>query len=672
MSIYRNSRTFIKELDFTVRSIIMTNNTFYSMTNFLTWIKIMFFRRKNQDSIKEKIYKLSGREIDRSVYEIGLSMWDRAIRGRLEDKKEVVAVEKKEDATRDAIYYRLANEIDIFLGVELNKRIRKTTKTVQDISRAINQRYQKLVENHAEYEKSEHEEGITVNLIPSFKLKANQFTFRLKERIPKDARIIARLVEVGPESQGIELELLSHQREFIVGGNPLLVDYYASDLADEHFGISVQSLNFYVYHLPKSKDAFTEIIQNENTKLPVTSQYQLINHKDYIVAGFQDRVRRFQFFLVDTNVVVEDQPSSRYRLVETGYYILRSLDLARNIYHYPTVFFSDAESITGGVRDIQHVPLPGMKNVGSPAKIIIRDGEFYIQKLSTIAPISVKLNGQEIPEGAERKLPGIKDKLEIGYVQFFFEKLEKRTDTPLAVLEITVADKEKVRHFPLYGKPIIISGDAKRPGHDDYLFLNENSIPHNAIRLSFKNGVLFVEKGKAAPPLFVNGSETKGKHALSSGDVFNMEKVNIKVTRRDLPPAFCAKLTLTAESRRPVHLLPELSKNKVYTLGREAPDDSIEDPTRYQYFIKISNDLHVSASHARLSLTGERMATIQNISESNSIFIVSANGALRADLPQKSFALEVLMRWDRIIIGPIELEYRGPGSSMVISDSYEV
>ncbi len=636
----------------------------------------MFFRRKKQDLTKEKIYKLSSRELDRSVYEIGLSLWDKAIRERLEDKKEVVAVEKKGDATRDMVYYRLANEIDIFLGVELNKRIRKTTKTVQDVSRAINQKYQELVENHAEYEKSEHEEGIIVNLIPSFKLKGNQFTFRLKERIPKDARIMARLVEVGPESQGIELELLSHQREFIVGGNPLLVDYYASDLADEHFGISVQGSNFYLYHLSKEKEAFTELIQNENIKLSITSQYQLLNHKDYIIAGFQNRVRRFQFFLVDFDVRAEDQPSSRYRLVETGYYILRSLDPTQNTYRYPTVFFSETDGSMKGLRDVQQIPLPGMKNVGTPAKIIYKEGEFYIQKLSTIVPVTVKLNGQEIPEGAERKLSGIKDKLEIGYVQFFFEKLEKRSDTPLAMLEITVADMEKVRHFPLYGKPIIISGEAKRPGHEDYLFLNESSIPHNALRISFKNGVLFVEKGKTAPPLLINGSEVKGKQAVSSGDILTMGKVSIKVSRRDLPSAFCAKLTLTAESRRPVHILTELSKGKTYILGREAPDSSssslVGGEEQKRGFIKISDDLHVSASHARLSLTGERMATLQNISESNSIFIISANGTLRADLPQKSFASEVLMRWDRIIIGPVELEYRGPGSSMVISDSYEI
>lgn len=630
----------------------------------------MFFRRKNRDVAKERIYKLSSREANRSIYEIGLIMWEKAIKGKLEDKKEVVTIEKKGDATRDAIYYRLANEIDIFLGVELNKKIRKTTKTVQDISRAINQKYQELVESHAEYEKSDHEDGIIVNLVPSLKLKGNQFTFRLKERIPKDAHLIARLIEVGPESQGLELELLSYQREFIVGGNPLLVDYYASDLADEHFGISVQNSNFYIYHLSEDREAFTEIIQNENTKLRITSQYQILNHRDYVIAGFQNHLRRFQFLLSEDASVTEGQ-SSRYRLVETGYYILRSLDVARNTFHYPTVFFSEVEEGVGGLRDIQRIPLPGMKNVGTPAKIIGKDGEFYIQKLNTIAPIPVKLNGQEIPEGAERKLPGMKDKLEVGYVQFFFEKLEKRADMPLAVLEITVVDKENVRHFPLYGKPIIISGEVKRQGYEDYLFLNENSIPHNAIRFNFKNGVLFVEKGKNAPPLFINGNESRTKQAVASGDILNMGKVSIKVARRDLPPAFCAKLTLTAESRRPVYHLTELSKGKTYILGREAPDEKAGlKPT--SIFIKISDDLHVSASHARISLSGERLATIQNISESNSIFIIATNGALRADLPQKSFASEVLMRWDRILIGPVELEYRGPGSSMVISDSYEV
>ena len=73
-----------------------------------------------------------------------------------------------------------------------------------------------------------------------------------------------------------------------------------------------------------------------------------------------------------------------------------------------------------------------------------------------------------------------------------------------------------------------------------------------------------------------------------------------------------------------------------------------------------------------LSLTEGRVANIQNVSQSNSVFILSADGLLRADLPQKSLASEILLRWDRIILGPVELEYRGPGSSIVIPDSYEV
>ncbi len=80
-----------------------------------------------------------------------------------------------------------------------------------------------------------------------------------------------------------------------------------------------------------------------------------------------------------------------------------------------------------------------------------------------------------------------------------------------------------------------------------------------------------------------------------------------------------------------------------------------------------------------LSLSEGRVAHIKNISQSNSTFIVSADGLLRADLPQvradlprESLASEMLLRWDRIIIGPVELEYRGPGSSIVIPDSYEV
>ena len=145
-----------------------------------------------------------------------------------------------------------------------------------------------------------------------------------------------------------------------------------------------------------------------------------------------------------------------------------------------------------------------------------------------------------------------------------------------------------------------------------------------------------------------------------------MGDVQVKVARKDLPPSYYAKLTLSAESKRPVHPLPEITRGKSYILGRIEP----EEPN--QYFIKISEDLYVSGSHAVLSLTEGRVANIQNLSQSNSVFIMSADGLLRADLPQKSLASEILLRWDRIILGPVELEYRGPGSSIVIPDSYEV
>jgi hypothetical protein len=145
-----------------------------------------------------------------------------------------------------------------------------------------------------------------------------------------------------------------------------------------------------------------------------------------------------------------------------------------------------------------------------------------------------------------------------------------------------------------------------------------------------------------------------------------MGDVQVKVARKDLPPSYYAKLTLSAESKRPVHPLREITRGKPYTLGRIEPDEPSES------FIKISEDLHVSGGHAVLSLTEGRVANIQNVSQSNSVFILSADGLLRADLPQKSLASEILLRWDRIILGPVELEYRGPGSSIVIPDSYEV
>jgi hypothetical protein len=335
------------------------------------------------------------------------------------------------------------------------------------------------------------------------------------------------------------------------------------------------------------------------------------------------------------------------------------------MYHYPTVFFAERDTIITGLKDAQYIPLPGIKNIGTPARMSYKDGEYYFYKLHTVMPLPVKVNGQELEDDEEVQLVGENDKIEIGNIQFTYEKVGKRHNVPLAILEVSTPRRPS-RRYPLFRKTMILSGQRKMPGFSEYLFLDEPSLPHNAMRLSIADGVLYIERGKDTPPLYINDIRVSQKHPLMSGDVFMMGDVQVKVARKDLPPSYYARLTLSAESRRPVHPLREIMRGKSYTLGRLGPDEPSE------YFIKISEDLHISGSHAVLSLNEGRVASIQNTSQSNSVFIMSADGLLRADLPQKSLASELLLRWDRIILGPVELEYRGPGSSIVIPDSYEV
>lgn len=622
----------------------------------------MLFQRK-KPAIREPIFKLSSREMAKSPYEIGLLLWDKGIKDRFLQDREVSAVRRQENETRDSISYRLPNEIDLFLGIELSKRIRRTHQTIQDLIRALNDKYLQLIQGHAEFDAAAHKEGLIVNLMPSLKLKSAQFSLRLKDRIPDDAFIIGRIIEIGPESTGSELECLNHQQEFVVGSDEMVVDYYLADLADEHFGLSVQNSNFYIYQITKAKNATTEVFQDENEKIAITHQYQLLQDKNYIVAKHGQVVKRFQF-LIPKELSDSGEQSSRYRLVETGYYILRRPDTITRTYHYPTVFFAERETIITGLKDAQYIPIPGMKNIGTPARMGYKDGEYSFRKLHTIMPLPVKVNGRELADDEEIQLAGDSDKIELGPVQFTFDKIGKRDDVPLAILEVSTPTRAS-RRYPLFRKTLILSGDRKLPGFTDYLFLDEPSLPHNALRLSILDGVLYIERGKDTPPLYINEKRVTQKHPLISGDVFAMGDVQVKVARKDLPPSYYAKLTLSAESKRPVYPLRDITHAKSYTIGRIEPDEPSE------YFIKISEDLHVSGSHAVLSLTDGQVAKIQNISQSNAIYLMSADGLLRADLPQKSLASEILLRWDRIILGPVELEYRGPGSSIVIPDSYE-
>ncbi|MBD3307190.1 hypothetical protein GF339_12235, partial [candidate division KSB3 bacterium] len=221
----------------------------------------MLFGKKKQVA-REPVFKLSPRDLTKSTYEIGLLIWDKGVKERLLQERAVAVVHRQEDQTRDSVFYRLANEIDLFLGVELSKKIRRTHKSIQDIIRALNDKYTQLVDGHAEFDRVDHQEGLIVNLMPSLKLKATQFSLRLKDRIPDDAFIIGRLVEIGPESMGAELECLNHQQEYIIGSDEMVVDYYIPDLADEHFGLSVQNGNFFVYQIAKEKTALTEVFQS--------------------------------------------------------------------------------------------------------------------------------------------------------------------------------------------------------------------------------------------------------------------------------------------------------------------------------------------------------------------------------------------------------------------------
>jgi len=629
----------------------------------------MFFGTKKQ-TVREPVFKLSARDLIKSTYEIGLVMWDKGIKERLLQERAVAVVQREEDKTRDAVYYRLSNEVDLFLGVELSTKIRKTHKTIQDLIRALNDKYAQLVEGHAEFDPRDHQEGLIVNLLPSMKLKAAQFSLRLKERVPDDAFIIGRLMEIGPDSSGVELECLNHQQEYVVGSDEMTADYYIQDVAEEHFGLSVQNGNFFIYQIAKERDAATEIFQTENERIPISRQYQLLQDKNYIVARYKSQIKRFQF-LVPRELSDAGDMASRYRLVETGYYILRRPDAVKKTYHYPTVFFAEQDTIITGLKDAQYIPLPGVKNIGTPARLSFKDGDYYFRKLHTVMPLPVKVNDLEIEDDADVKLTGDGDKLEIGSIQFTYEKLGKRQDVPLAVLEVSTPG-QRSRRFPLFRKTLIISGLNKRPGYSEYLFLEEASLPHNAIRLSIADGVLYVERGKDTPPLYVGDKKVTKKHQIASGDSFTMGDAQFKVVRKDLPPSYFAKLTLSAESKRPIHPLRDLSKGKSYTLGRIEPDE------RDDNFIAISQDLHVSGSHVLLGLAEGHVAMIKNISQSNSTFIASSDGLLRADLPQvradlprDSIPSEMLLRWDRVIIGPVELEYRGPGSSIVIPDSYD-
>lgn len=630
----------------------------------------MLFGKKKQ-IIREPIFKFSSRDLVKSTYEIGILMWEKGIKERLLHERAVATVQRQENETRDSVFYRLSNEIDIFLGVELSTKIRRTHKTIQDLIRALNDKYQQLVEGHAEFHPDDHKDGLMVNLMPSVHLKETEFSVRLKDRIPDDAFIIGRIAEVGPDSLGAELECLNHQQEYIVGNEEMLVDYYIPDLADEHFGISIQNGNFFVYQISTEKNAVTELFQGENEKIQVTQHYQMLNDKNYIVARYGESVKRFQF-LVPKELSDEGEQSSRYRLVDTGYYILRRPDSIKKTYHYPAVFFAEQESIIIGLKDAQYIPLPGIKNIGTPARLSYKDGEYSFRKLHTVMPLPVKINEQDVAEDIDIPLTGDGDKIEIGAIQFTYEKIGKRGNMPLAILEVSTPGK-RPRRFPLFRKNLVISGLSNRPGYTDYLFLEEASLPHNAIRLSITDGVLYVERGKDTPPLYISDQKITKKHPVASGDTFSMGDVQIKVARKDLPPSYFAKLTLSAESRRPIHPLKHITRSKSYTLGRVPPDEPDE------YFIHISDDLHVSGSHVILSLSEGRVAMLKNISQSNSTFIISADGLLRADLPQvrsdlprDSLPSEMLLRWDRIIVGPVELEYRGPGSSIVIPDSYEV
>ncbi|HWP47532.1 MAG TPA: hypothetical protein VNM22_10255 [Candidatus Limnocylindrales bacterium] len=615
---------------------------------FLTKFLKSLIREPDQKKVKIKkirpLGKIRPRHLQKGGYYIGLEIWKRGLEQFLRANQRETKIERERDQNLPRVYYQLPDSVTISVGKEIRKHLNLLE---EDAERAIQERYQAFVRGHAQYREEDHREGIQVHWQLNLYLPDTGFTAAVR-RSPSDEEVAAKLRLIEPKDVLLETNeypILKSQGNLFVGADVGENNFQIETLARDHFSINRIGKNFQVFHT--GSEGKTEI-QREGKIISLSSKGDRLIHGDRILAYYGGTTYVFEF----TDLEV---PSYRERRVayleERAFYIV-----TQDTYEYPRVFLGEIPSGSYQAGPFLRWFLPEFENENSPVVIFYEPTKkrFYLKTLSEKVP--VKIGPEEIFVG-KHLTHG--DVLQIGTTELLFEEFQSEGVVRLEILSPLVEHPPyRLTKQVTKLRPITLSGSQSGPG---FISLQDPKLPDVAAQIYYQEPYFWIEIGQRKPEKLAFGQEIQLGQSI------------LRIMRTSLHPRWKARFTLINRDQRRIYplanILQESYEENKCILG-DGPS-----LTRNSFWLEDDMDV-ISEQHAQFKAKSRKLVEITNLSTSRPIWILSPGGIFLKELlwakpdvhgniilPGESMELR---KNQRIVIGPYEFEYNGPGPSSLL------
>lgn len=615
---------------------------------FFTKFLKSLIREPGQKKVKPKkikpLGKIRPRHLQKGGYYIGLEIWKRGLEQFLRANQRETKIERERDQNLPRVYYQLPDSVTLSVGKEIRKHLNLLE---EDAERAIQERYQAFVKGHAQYREEDHRDGIQVHWQLNLYLPDTGFTAAVR-RSPSDEEVTAKLRLIEPKDillETYEYSILKSQGNLFVGADVGENNFQIETLARDHFSINRIGKNFQVFHI--GYEGKTEI-QREGRIISLSSKGDRLIHGDRILAYYQGVTHIFEF--IDLEV-----PSYRERRVayleERAFYIV-----TQDTYEYPRVFFGEIPSGSYHVGPFLRWFLPEFENKDSPVVVFYEPTRkrFYLKTLSEKVPI--KLGQEEIFVGKHLSHGDI---LQIGTTELLFEEFQSEGVVRLEILSPLVEHPPyRLTKQVTKTRPITLSGSQSGPG---LISLQDPKLPEVAAQIYYQEPYFWIEIGQRKP------------EKLSFGQEIQLGQSILRIMRTSLHPRWKARFTLINRDQRRIYplanILQESYEENKCILG-DGPS-----LTRNSFWLEDDMDV-ISEQHAQFKAKSRKLVEITNLSTSRPIWILSPGGVFLKELlwakpdvhgnvilPGESMELR---KNQRIVIGPYEFEYNGPGPSSLL------
>jgi hypothetical protein len=589
--------------------------------------------------------RLSPRHLQKGGYYIGLEIWKRGLEQFLQANQREAKIEREQDQNLPRIYYQLPDRVTISVGKELRKHLNLMEA---DAERGIQERYQALVSGYSQYRPEDHQDGIEVHWQLNLHLGDLDFAAIAHRHVP-DEEITARLKLTDPRDvllETSEYPILKSQGNLFIGAEVGENNFQIETLDKDHFSINRVGKNFQIFHTGSEG---TTQVQRGGKIIPISSKGDRLLHGDRILARYDDAVYRFEF--IDLEAPSYQERRVAY-LEERAFYVV-----TRETYEYPKVFFGEIPPSPRQTGPILRWFLREFEGADSPVIVSYEPAgeKFYLKKSSDKVP--VKVGQEEISSG---KFISHGDTLQIGTTELLFEELQGEGIARLEILS-------PLAEHPMYRltkkvtceQPLTLSGSRNQAG---FISLQDPKLPEIAAQIYYQEPYFWIE------------GIGKRSEKLSFGREIQLGQSVLRIMRTTLHPRWKARFTLINRDQQKIYPLANVfqenyEENKC-VLGDGAPLN------RGSFYLEDDMDV-VSEYHAQFKAKSRKVVEVTNLSTARPVWILSPNGAFFKELlrarpdtqgnsVQPGESLE-LRKNQRIVIGPYEFEYNGPGPSSLLA-----